>query len=49
MPEGYCIKLVKELIEYYRRELDNVDKIERVVYSIVIKDLTGLLTDLAHH
>ena len=49
MAEDYCIKLVKELIAHYRRELDSVDSSERVIYSIMIRDLLGLLTDLVHH
>jgi hypothetical protein len=49
MAEDYCIRLVKELIAHYKMELDNADSTEKVIYSIVIEDLKGILVDLIHH
>jgi hypothetical protein len=47
--EDYCIRLIKEMIAVYKTKLDNADIEERLIYSIVIDDLKGLLVDLIHH
>ena len=49
MKEDYACRLIKELIVHYKKEMDSVDSTERIIYSIVIEDLRGLISDLVHH
>ena len=48
MTEDYCIQVIKTLIESYKVRRDNADSSERIIYSIVIVDLTELLTEMIH-
>ena len=47
--EDYACRLIKEMMEKYKEKLDSADISERVIYSIVIADLKGLIVDLIHH
>ena len=47
--EDYACVLIKQMIEQYKGKLDSADYTERIIYSIVIADLKGLITDLLHH
>lgn len=49
MAEDYLVTRVKDLLKYYQKQLTSADKTERVIYSIIISDLKGLLVDLAHY
>jgi len=47
--DDYAIKLLKQLLAEYKRKLENGDREERPIYSIVVEDIKGILVDLAHH
>lgn len=39
-------ELITELLEYYKRQLDDADSEERMLYRVFINQLNGILVDL---